>query len=707
MPNDISAYLNRDLSWLEFNQRVLDEAMDESNPPFERLKFLSITARNLDEFFMVRIGAITHLVNDGVATPDETGYPPANLLEAIQGRVTRMVAMQYSCYSQKIIPILEKEGIRQIPLSLISKRQQSYIEQLMSSQIESIVTPQAIDQEKPFPLLMNLKLHLAVRLAPVAESYTPRYALIPLGPSLSRIVTIPSESGFQYLLLEEIVTHFIRNLFSGETVEECVPFRITRNAEVSIVEDGASDLIDRMQDVLDLRRSSACIRLEISQTASSGLVSFLQKNLGTTDSQIYRISGPLALGDFFSLSQINGFGHCKAEPWPPCQSIELGPEESMFHHIKKGDILLYHPYESFDPVVRLIQEAAEDPGVLAIKQILYRTAQNSAIIAALQEAADAGKYVTVLVELKARFDEARNMEWAQQLEQAGATVIYGVKGLKTHAKATLIVRKEEGVITRYMHFGTGNYNESTARLYGDISYFTAKNELGNDLSAFFNAITGYSQPQLLQKLYFSPVNLNEHVLQLIYHEKERQEHGQKSHIMAKLNSLVDTKIIEALYDASRSGVRIQLNVRGVCCLKPGVKGMSDNITVTSIVDRFLEHARILYFYHGGDEKFYISSADWMPRNLKRRIELLVPVDDPQCQARLRAIFDLHFSDTVKARHLLPDGTYKKAAPSSKQKQIRSQERLYESSIETAQKKKKSKKTTFEPHKPRKTSRERQ
>ncbi|MBN1980498.1 MAG: polyphosphate kinase 1 [Chitinivibrionales bacterium] len=704
MEKNYPRFINRDLSWLEFNQRVLDEALDETIPVLERLKFLTITCRNLDEFFMVRVGGLSLLIRDGIGDEDETGYAPVQLLEAISHRVYTMVQTQYSCLQQQLIPLLHKEGIRKITPGEMSKRQLAYIEQFMATEVSSVVSPIAIDETATFPLCANLRLHLAVRLKPNEESMISRFAIVPLGSILPRIITIPSEGGFQFMILEEVVAHFIALLFNGESVLECIPMRITRNAEITVADDGAFDLISRMQDVLVQRKSSDCIRLEIHDSASQSMITFLQHHLDITDSQTYRIPGPLCLGDFSCLTQIEGHERSKIEPWPPQLTLDVPADETMFDIVRNQDILLCHPYESYDPVVRFIAEACRDPKVLAIKQILYRTAPNSAIITCLQQAAEAGKYVTVLVELKARFDEAANIEWAQKLEQAGATVIYGVKGLKTHAKATLIVRKEEGVIKRYMHFGTGNYNEATARLYADISLLTCNDDIGSDTASFFNAITGYSQPQLLHKLVFAPVSLQEHILQLIYHEKERQEHGHKSLIKAKMNSLADPRIINALYEASGAGVVIMLNVRGVCCLRPGVNGLSENITVTSIVDRYLEHSRIFYFHHGGDEKFYISSADWMPRNLLRRIELLIPVEDPACREKLSAILELHFSDTAKARLLLPDGSYEKAKLRPKQKALRSQYMLFKKTVDENSQKKKKKRTAFEPHKPKKSKR---
>ncbi|MGH7128843.1 MAG: polyphosphate kinase 1, partial [Planctomycetaceae bacterium] len=452
--------------------------------------------------------------------------------------------------------------------------------------------------------------------------------VIPFGPAANRFITLPSEGGYAFLLLEDVVRQFVQRFFPGEDVVECVPFRITRNAEFSIREDAAGDLLSEMEEVLDARKLSDCARLEIAQDATPATLSFLQETLDVGDRDTYRLSGPLDLAAFMRLTDVRGYDHLKYPPWPPQPSPQVDLTQSLFETISQRDVLLYHPFESFEPVQRLIEEAAADPDVLAIKQTLYRTSRNSPIVAALAKAAENGKSVAVVVELKARFDEARNIEWAKSLEQSGVQVIYGVKGLKTHAKTCIIVRREPHGIQRYVHFGTGNYNEITARLYTDASFITSNDELAADAVSFFNAITGYSQPQPFHRIDVAPIGLRERLLEMINTETERRRHGQPAQILAKLNALVDPTMIDALYEASQAGVEIKLNVRGVCCLRPGVKGLSDHIQVVSVIDRYLEHSRIFYFHHGGDRRVYLSSADWMPRNLDRRIELLVPVDDP-------------------------------------------------------------------------------
>ncbi|MBD3320711.1 MAG: polyphosphate kinase 1, partial [Chitinivibrionales bacterium] len=550
-----------------------------------------------------------------------------------------------------------------------------------------------------FPQIMNLSIHMAIRLKPASGELKPRFAIIPTGINTNRIIPIPSKSGYHYMLLEDIVGAFIERLFPGEPVAEYTPFRITRNADMSVREDSAADLLSEMENVLNARKTSDCVRLEVASGTSKTTLSFLQKGLNAGAKELHCIDGPLNLAHFMKLTTIDGFEKLVYKPWIPQQSPQIDTRTSMFATLTGKNLLLYHPYESFEPVLRLIDEAADDPDVLAIKQILYRTSRHSPIIAALKRAAQNGKYVTALVELKARFDEARNIGWAHELEQAGVQVIYGVKGYKTHAKICIIVRKESRGIIRYLHFGTGNYNESTARLYSDISYMTTDPDKGADASSFFNAITGYSQPQPFTKICAAPMFLREKIVEMIEVEAERKRHGQKALIMAKMNSLVDRSVINALYKASQAGVTIKLNIRGICCLRPGVPGLSENISALSIIDRFLEHARIFYFLHGGEENVYISSADMMPRNLDKRVELLVPVEDPAAKRRLKQILEVHFNDEEKGRVLTPDGLYRKPERRNKRKTSRSQEVLYMQACEAVRQLKHRRRTTFEPHKP--------
>ncbi|MEZ6045135.1 MAG: polyphosphate kinase 1 [Planctomycetaceae bacterium] len=687
-------FINRELSWLEFNQRVLDEAQDESTPLLERLKFVAITASNLDEFFMVRVGSLNMMVEQGVTGTDPAGLTPTEQMEAIKERCQQMVHDQYDILLNQLEPNLKEAGIVRQTGPELSDRQYQVLQKVIEEEVFSILTPMVVQPDQEFPQLINQSLNVCARVEnPDGER---RFVVIPFARTNMRFLTLPSESGYQYILLEDALALFLPRLFPGETVIETVPFRITRNADFVLREDSASDLMAGMLEVLDARKDGTCIRLETSKSISEELLQFLCNGLEINPHGIYAVPGPVDLAAYFKMSGLGGYDHLRFENWPPLREATLDPRESMFHEIADRDLLLSHPYESYDPVVRFLEEAANDPDVLAIKQTLYRTSSQSAIVAALKNAADRGKHVTALVELKARFDEARNIKWAGELEQAGIQVIYGVKGLKTHAKVCLVVRREPSGIRKYVHFGTGNYNESTAKLYSDISLMTCNPELGADASNFFNAISGYSQPMKFSKLEVAPIGLREKVLELINVETDRKKHGQKAKITVKMNSLVDSEIIEALYLASQAGVKVRLNIRGICCLKPGVKGLSENITVVSIIDRFLEHSRILHFLHGGDDRVYISSADWMPRNLDRRVELLVPVDDKECKSKLISTLNMYFKDNVKSRQLLPNESYKRIEPGSR-KPLRVQEYLYHAAKKELEEAERSQQMVFEPH----------
>ncbi len=700
-------YLHRELSWLEFNQRVLDEARDPTVPLLERLKFLAISASNLDEFFMVRVGGLQMMSARGSTKRDPTGRLPDEQLDAVNQRARTMVADQYACFSEDLEPALEAEGLRRMTPAGLSERQAEDVKQVFENEILAVLTPMAVRSAEDFPLLANQTLNVCVRLAPSTEeratgdgqpaSGQPRFAVIPFGRATGRIRTLHSDGGYSYILIEDIVSQSVHRFFPGEEVVECIPFRITRNADISVREELAPDLLTGMEEVLDERKLSPCVRLEIANRASEALRAFLQTTLAVGDEDTFLAPGPLDLSAMMQLADLPRHDHLKYEAWPAQPSPAADMSKSVFENIARHDLLLYHPYESFEPVLRLVEQAADDPDVLAIKQVLYRTSRNSPVVAALIRAAEQGKMVTAIVELKARFDEARNIGWAKELEQAGAQVIYGVKGLKTHAKVCIVVRREPHGIQRYLHFGTGNYNEITARIYSDVSFLTCNEELGADATSFLNAVTGYSQPQQYHKIEAAPTGLREKILEMIEAETRLSRDGQKARIAAKINSLVDPAIIEALYDASNAGVRIRLNVRGICCLRPGVKGLSENIRVISIVDRFLEHARILHFLHGGDDRVFISSADWMPRNLDRRCELLIPVESSPARERLIAILDAHFRDSVKASELLPDGSYRRVEPRGRHKPFRSQERLYRMACKAVRQAEQSKRTVFEPH----------
>ncbi|MCA8997524.1 MAG: polyphosphate kinase 1 [Planctomycetaceae bacterium] len=699
-------FFDRELSWLEFNQRVLDEAFDVEVPLLERLKFLAISASNLDEFFRVRMGALTVLVEAGAGCTAPSGLTPSAQLNAARQRISRMITDQYRCFNESLTPQLEANGMTRLLPGQLNSIQRSMVRQVFEQEIYSTLTPMAVSDDLHFPLLSKQLLATCVRLGPEdwgdpdsGEMPPIRFLVIPGGLGLSRFISVPSEKGLMYMLLEDIIEMFISEFCPGEEVEECVPFRVTRNAEIEVQELTPHGLADNMAEVLLARTTADCIRLELPDDCSDEVERLLRKHLQVDDEQVYKVSGPLDLSGFMELATRRGFEQLKYEPWPPVQPPDVPAEELMFDIVSSRDVLLIHPYDSFDPVVRLVEEAADDPDVMAIKQTLYRISRDSAIVKALKRAVDNGKHVTVLLELKARFDEERNLKQARELEAIGAQVIHGVKGLKTHAKLTIVVRREPHGIQRYLHFGTGNYNESTARLYSDISLLTCDEDLGMDALAFFNAVSGYSQPPYsYRKLEAAPLRLRDTLREMIEGEANRARDGEEARILVKLNAVTDPALIEALYDASQAGVQIDMNIRGICCLKPGVKGLSENIRVVSIVDRFLEHARIVYFHHGGDPKLFISSADWMQRNLDHRKELLVPVEDGASQEKLLECLETYFQDNTKSSELQRDGSYFRLTGKGAEP-FRSQEDLYRRSREAVRRSERHRRTQFEPHRP--------
>jgi polyphosphate kinase len=673
MPADPVSFLNRDLSWLAFNRRVLEEALDADLPLLERLKFLAITGSNLDEFFMVRVGGLHQILAQGRHRPDPAGLTPVALIREI-GRLTRqMVDDQQACLAD-LEGRLRAAGIVKVKLEDLTPKEESFLERTVSHEILPVLTPIAVAAGRPFPVLAGLRVNLLVRSRPVHGAKEEiRNTVVTLPRGLARFITLPADDGYHYVLLEEAVARFAGRLVPGESVLEAVPFRVIRNADMAVREDQAADLLAEMKEILVERKQSVCVRLEVAAKASAAALGLLRDIFDVSADRLARIDGPLDLSAFMRLAAMPGFEALKNEAWTPQPLPDLAAGGSIFEIVGRKDILLFHPYDSFDPVERLVSEAADDPNVLAIKQILYRTSEDSPIVAALIRAAEKEKHVTALVELKARFDEARNIEGALELERAGAQVIYGVRGLKTHAKVCLVVRREPAGIRRYVHFGTGNYNERTARLYSDIGYMTCREDYAADASAFFNAVTGLSQALPYLRIESAPAGLKARLIELIENEAERQKQGQKGSIRVKINSLSDPDIIQALYRASQAGVEVLLNVRGICCLRPGVAGLSEKITVVSIVDRYLEHSRILHFRNGGQDRIFLSSADWMPRNLERRVELLVPVDDEACRKRLMGFLDVFFQDNVKARRLEPDGSYSRVEAPSRKKDFRSQE----------------------------------
>lgn len=692
-------YLNRELSWIEFNQRVLNEALREDLPLLERVKFLAITASNLDEFFQVRIGGLMLMRRSGRKSPDASGLTPIKNLALLRQRILKMSADQYALLTGTIVPALEKAGIHPLQPRDLSAEQSGRVAAIFDDLIFPLLTPLAVDLDGAPPDVPALQIIVACRLLDL-ENQSSRHALIPIPDSLGRRMAVATEDDrHAFLLVEDLVAVFAGRLFPGETVAATTAFRVTRNGDIVVQEEDAIDLAGEMEDVLTARRFSDTVRLEIRADAPRDLARMIKRVTAVTPHEVYRVNGPPGLASFMELAFLSGFDHLRDAEWPAQNSPDIAPGASMFETISSRDILLHHPYESFEPVLRLIEEAAADPDVIAIKQVLYRTARKSRIIDALIQAAENGKHVTVLVELKARFDEARNLNRADELQRAGAQIVYGVKGLKTHAKICLIVRRESGHLRRYVHLGTGNYNETTSRLYTDISYLTNKPEYGNDASLFFNAVTGRSKLLRFQRLVPAPTAMKPELLDMIAGEAERAKQGLPAKIIAKVNSLQDPEIIHALYKASQAGVEIRLNVRGICCLKPGDPKFSKNIEVISVIDRFLEHARLFYFHQGGSGGVYIASADWMTRNLEKRIELMIPIEEPALKRRLIRVLEAFFQDNTQSSRLMPDGTSQRIVRVKGQKAFRVQDYFYQSARKIAKAREHERAMTFEPHVP--------
>lgn len=657
-------YRNRELSWISFNERILGEAKDKTIPLFERIKFLSITASNLDEFNMIRVASLKDMVNTNYTKPDIAGMTPKEQLNEICIRLHLFAQAQYSTYNRSLVPALKKAGLRVIDChENLTDEQGNFVDEYFSENVYPVLTPMAMDSSRPFPLVRNKTLNIGALIIKKDKKGKEEleFATVQVPSVLPRIVELPSgEDGVRnVILLEEIIERNISKLFLSYKVVCAHPYRIMRNADLTIDEDEAADLLIEIQKQLKKRQWGEVIRLEVEDKMDERLLKILKSEFDIHYDDIYEIQGPLDLTFLMKMYGLDGFDEYKVPRYTPAQVPALMNEDDIFANIRKGDILLHHPYMTFDPVVNFVKQAAKDPDVLAIKQTLYRVSGNSPIIAALAQAAENGKQVTVLVELKARFDEENNIVWAKMLEKAGCHVIYGLLGLKTHSKITLVVRSEETGIRRYVHLGTGNYNDSTAKLYTDCGLLTCDARIGEDETAAFNMLSGYSEPDSWNKLIVAPIWMRGSFLHLIQLEEERARKGQKAHIIAKMNSLCDKEIIAALYSASAAGVKIDLIIRGICCLKTGIPGVSENITVRSIVGNFLEHARIFYFYANGKEEIYMGSADWMPRNLDKRVEIVFPVEDPTCKAEAKHILDIQLADTMKAHILQEDGTYDK------------------------------------------------
>lgn len=681
-----SYYINRELSWLAFNERVTLEVMNIDNPLLERLKFMSISASNLDEFFMVRVAGLKDQVKLGIGRPDNKTKMSANQqLHEISKRVHADVRRLYRSLTSSIFPSLKREGVSFLSPHNLSTTQRKDMEAYYHEHIFPVLTPLAIDASHPFPMLANGSLNVAVLLESTDETEThdhePLFAVVQVPSVLPRYLEVKSgparPNRHAYVFLEAVIQEFIDTLFPGNRVLERACFRITRNADIIVDEEGAEDLLEEIEKELKKRNRGNAVRLEVEHNMSAHLAETLRDWLDLEEEDVYSIRGPLDLTFFMRFASLPFANHLRFEPMPPQAPRDLFGENSMFDAIVKKDILVFHPYESFDPVVHFVNHSADDPQVLAIKQTLYRVSGNSPVVSALARAAENGKQVTVLLELKARFDEENNIVWAKKLEEAGCHVIYGLVGLKTHSKITLVVRREGNDIRRYVHMSTGNYNDNTAKIYTDLGMFTAREDFGEDASLFFNHLTGFAITPAWRQISTAPHGLKDRFIQLIGEEIEQHEKNGTGRIIAKMNSLTDKDLICALYKASCAGVEIDLIVRGICCLRPGLAGVSENIRVSSIVGRFLEHSRIFYFENGGDERLFLSSADWMTRNMMNRVEILFPVLQPNLKERLKEILSIQLRDNVNRYMLMSSGNYKKVVAEPDEEPLASQMYFYD------------------------------
>ena len=669
------------------------------------MKFLSITASNLDEFFMVRIASLKDMVNAGYQKKDIAGMTAQEQLRALNEKMQAFCEKQYTTYHRALLPKLSEEGLEIISFSELSEKEMDFLEEYFHKNIYPVLTPMAIDSSRPFPLIQNKTLNIAAliksRNKDKKEKKEYDIATVQVPSVLPRVILLPQKDGpkrkCRVILLENVIEHYLDVLFLNHEIICSAPYRIMRNADLSIDEDDAEDLLKEIEKSLKMRQWGEVIKFEYEERMDKRLVKYLKKQFKVHSCDMYAFNGPLDLTFLMKCYGIEGFEDLKEAPYIPQKNKKLRADKNIFNQIRKGDVLLHHPYESFDPIVAFIKQAAEDENVLAIKQTLYRVSGHSPIIAALAQAAENGKQVTVLVELKARFDEENNINWARKLEKAGCHVIYGLVGLKTHCKIALVVRREADGIRRYVHLGTGNYNDSTAKLYTDTGMFTCRNAVGEDATAVFNMLSGYSEPANWNQLIVAPIWMKKRFLEMIARETQNAKEGKPARIIAKCNSLCDRKIILALYEASCAGVQIDLIVRGICCLVAGKPGVSENIRVRSIVGTFLEHARIFYFYNDGNEEVYMGSADWMPRNLDRRVEIVFPVEAPDLKEKAKHILDVQLRDTLKAHCLLEDGTYRKVDRRGKEA-VEAQKTFCEEAIAAANesKEKVRKKRTFDP-----------
>lgn len=681
-------FFDRQLSWIEFNARVFAEASDPSNPVMERLKFLGIVSSNFDEFFMVRMAALEQAENG----------EPHPLASKVRKQAYKLMEEQHNYFQEVMIPELESHGITRLRAENLNEKQREFVRKFFTKELYPVLTPIALHSDRKIPVLANQSIFLVVALVPSEKKAPIHYAVIEIPKNFPRMIGLPSEKGYQFILQGDLICMFAKDLFDGYDIASRGMLRLTRGAEMTLDEESEEDFAKVMTEAVRARHTSEVIRMEF--IGDDSMLEFLSKYLNVPNDKVFKVKTWFDLKGISQLAFQPIFEDLKRPAWTPKSAPVFEEADSIWDLLKQKDVWIHHPYQSFDYVVNFLKEAARDPAVLAIKQTLYRTGSESAIVAALEKAVENGKRVTVLVELKARFDEEKNISWARRLENAGATVIYGVAGLKTHAKACLVVRREPDGIRRYAHLSTGNYNEKTASLYTDIGYFSSRETLANDVTIFFNMITGYSQPMNMAVVSAAPFAMRQKFKQLIQREILRSSAQNPGVIMAKMNSLVDSEMIELLYKASKAGVKIFLNVRGVCCLKPGVKGLSENIEVRSIVDMFLEHSRVFYFQNGGNSEVYLSSADWMPRNLDRRVEIMFSVEDSEIRRELTELLKLYFRDNVKAWHLLSDGRYEKLMPASEKERFRIQEFLCRKAEQQEEMLKKSIPRELKPQKPR-------
>ena len=675
-------FINRELSWLEFNRRVLQEALRIDLPLLERLKFLCIVTNNFDEFFMVRVAAVKRQIENGNYTVCPSGIAPSEQLLNISETVRLLTNIQYKCLLEDILPQLAAHNLRLVRPDNFTAEQESSVLKRFQQEIYPLLTPIRVEPGKSLPYIGNLNLYAAFLLS--YEEGDPLYgdgkgnlAIVPIPAGLPRIWYLPSPADSQcFTMIEDVIRSHAHSLFPGYNIDERVLFRITRDADMGVDEEQDEDFVEAMEQILAWRDRSQAVRLSVD-VEDSPITPMLQSHLGLRDYEVYYKPNPIDINPLFEVAELEGFDRLRAEKWRPLEHPAISSDIPVWDALKKEDVLLHHPFQSFDPVMRMIREASEDPGVLAIKMTLYRTSGNSPIVRALERAAQSGKQVTVLVELKARFDEERNISWAERLEKAGALVVYGIARLKVHAKALLIIRREERGLVRYLHLGTGNYNDKTAKLYTDMAIMSCRPDLAYDVGQFFNAITGYSAIPALKRLVLAPVKMKYQLLEMIKRESQKSSIETPGRIVAKLNSLADPEIIQALYEASKKSVQIDLNIRGICMLVPGVRNQSEGIRVVSVIDRYLEHTRAFFFANGGSHEVFLSSADWMPRNLERRVELMIPIDDSALREQIIEILELYFTDTTHAHEMQTDGSYSRIGAHKNRDSVQVQKLLYQ------------------------------